>query len=155
MPRLRLPLPSLLLLASLVTGCAERGPASGLATVPVRIGSETFTLEIANTTASRETGLMRRDSMPSDHGMIFVFDRARSLNFWMKNTRIPLDILYLDEGGQVVSIHQMKPYDTKTETRSARPAKYAIELNVGRAAEAGVKVGDVLKIPASAREAVD
>jgi uncharacterized membrane protein (UPF0127 family) len=70
----------------------------------------------------------------------------------MKNTRIPLDILYLDAGGQVVSIHQMKPYDTRTETRSARPAKYAIELNVGRAAAVGVKPGDVLEIPASARE---
>lgn len=142
----------LIVAVAFFAGCAERGPQNGLATVPMKIGSETFTLEIANTDASREHGLMARDSMPPDHGMIFVFDEAKELNFWMKNTRIPLDILYLDAGGQVVSIHQMKPYDTRTETRSARPAKYAIELNVGRAAAVGVKPGDVLEIPASARE---
>jgi uncharacterized protein len=152
MLRLRLPL---FVLCAIVAGCAERGSGSGLAVVPMRIGSETFQLEVANSGASRERGLMQRDSMAADHGMIFVFDEPRELSFWMKNTRIPLDILYLDETGQIVSIHQMKPYDTKTKTVSARPSKYAIELNVGRSAEVGAKVGDVLEIPASARQAVD
>jgi uncharacterized membrane protein (UPF0127 family) len=69
----------------------------------------------------------------------------------MKNTRIPLDILYLDEHGKVVSIHQMKPYD-RSGVPSDGLAKYAIELNVGRASEVGAKVGDVLEIPANARE---
>ncbi|MGB7160632.1 MAG: DUF192 domain-containing protein [Tepidisphaeraceae bacterium] len=152
MPRLKHPI---LLIVLLAAGCAEPGSTSGLAVVPMRIGSETFQLEVANTGAARERGLMQRDAMPADHGMIFVFDEPRELSFWMKNTRIPLDILYLDETGQVVSIHQMKPYDTKTKTVSARPSKYAIELNVGRSAAAGVKVGDVLEIPASARQPVD
>jgi uncharacterized membrane protein (UPF0127 family) len=146
---------ALVLLFAVVTGCAQRGTNSALATVDMRIGSQTYTLEVANTPGTRERGLMERDSMPADHGMIFVFAEPRTLNFWMKNTRIPLDILYLDERGQVVSIHQMKPYDTRTKTISARPAKYAIELNVGQANKAGVKAGDVLEIPASAREAVD
>jgi uncharacterized membrane protein (UPF0127 family) len=152
MPRLKFPLFVLLILA---TGCAERGPNSGLATVDMQIGSRQYTLEIANTDKTRQRGLMERDSMPEAHGMIFVFEEERELNFWMKNTRFPLEILYLDAGGQVVSIDEMKPYDTKTEHRSARPAKYAIELNVGQVEKSGVKVGDVLRIPASARQAVD
>lgn len=152
MPRLKLPL---LLLIVLATGCAERGSTRGLATVDMRIGSQNYTLEVANTAATRQRGLMERNSMPADRGMIFVFEEEQPLSFWMKNTRFPLEILYLDAGGQVVSIHEMKPYDTRTNYRSARPAKYAIELNVGQVKKAGVKVGDVLKIPASAREPVD
>jgi uncharacterized membrane protein (UPF0127 family) len=148
MPRSKIPL---LLFVALVVGCSERSPTNGLATTTMKIGSETFTLEIANTSATREHGLMERDSMPADHGMIFVFKEPDELNFWMKNTRIPLDILYLDEHGKVVSIHQMKPYD-RSGVPSDGLAKYAIELNVGRASEVGAKVGDVLEIPANARE---
>jgi uncharacterized membrane protein (UPF0127 family) len=64
----------------------------------------------------------------------------------MQNTRIPLDIVFVDAAGKVVSIHQMKPHDLKS-TRSNGPAKYAIELNAGRAAEAGIESGDQLQIP--------
>jgi len=145
---------SVLLLAALVTGCAERGPNSGLATVDMQIGSRTYTLEIANTDVARQRGLMERDAVPEDRGMIFVFPEERELAFWMKNTRIPLDIIYLDAGGQVVSVHQMKPYD-RTSVPSARDAKYAIELNLGQVAKTGVKPGDVLQIPTSARQASD
>ncbi len=145
----------LVVVCAFATGCAESGPNSGLATVRMKIGTETYKLEIANTEDSRRTGLMRRDAMPADRGMIFSFDEERILQFHMLNTRIPLDILFLDAGGRVVSIHEMKPYDTKTDTRSARPAKYAIELNRGQIKVSGVKPGDVLEIPASAREPVD
>lgn len=131
-------------------GCG-RDEASGLATVNMQIGTKQFTLEVADTDVARAKGLMRRDSMPKLHGMIFVFARAEPQAFWMKHTRIPLDIIYLDADGKVVSIHQMKPYDLNT-TPSAGPAKYAIELNKGMAAEAGVKAGDVLVVPKEARE---
>jgi uncharacterized membrane protein (UPF0127 family) len=150
---LRLTLPVLLLVAFL-TGCAERGPNSGLPTVDMQIGSQTYTLEIANNDATRQRGLMERDSVPADHGMIFVFPDERELGFWMKNTRIPLDIIYLDANGRVVSVHQMKPYD-RTNVPSDGPAKYAIELNLGQVKTTGVKSGDVLNIPASALQAMD
>ncbi|HEX4797068.1 MAG TPA: DUF192 domain-containing protein [Humisphaera sp.] len=130
-------------------GC-QNSP-SGLATVKMQIGKNTFTLEVADTEATREHGLMERDSMPQDHGMIFVFGEERELDFWMKNTRFPLDILYVDAGGKVVSIKQMKPYDLGT-TPSDYPAKYAIELNLGAAADAHVHVGDKISIPAGSRE---
>jgi uncharacterized membrane protein (UPF0127 family) len=117
-----------------------------LPTVKMPLGSKTFTLEVADTNANRQYGLMRRDSMPADHGMIFVFAKEAPLAFWMKNTRIPLDIIYVSAAGRVVSVKQMKPYDTTT-TPSDGDAQYAIELNKDAAEKAGVKAGMTLELP--------
>jgi uncharacterized membrane protein (UPF0127 family) len=136
--------------ALLVGGCEEQSPDS-LPTVTMQIGSRAFTLEVARTEAEQQKGLMKRDSMPDDHGMIFPMHREEMQGFWMKDTRIPLDILFLDNHGKVVSIHQMEAYDEKNTTSSDFPARYAIELNKGVAAKTGVKVGDVLDIPPPAR----
>ena len=115
--------------------------------VRMPIGGETFTLEIADDGREQQWGLMARASMPADRGMIFVFGDESPRAFWMENTLIPLDILYLDATGRVVSVKQMKPRD-RTPVPSDGPAMYAIELNQGAAARAGVKAGDVLTIPA-------
>src|SRR5687767_12895988 len=89
-------------------GCRRNKPSqSDLPTIRVQLGGDTFTLEVANTEAARQYGLMHRDSMPSDHGMLFVFAEEQRQSFWMKNTRIPLDIIFVDAAGKVVSIHQM------------------------------------------------
>jgi len=140
---------SFLLLAVLVNGCHD-SPA-GLPVVTMKIGSRTFYLEVATTDGQREKGLMERDSLPDDQGMIFVFpeDKEVKYGFWMKNTRFPLDILYIDRAGVIVTIRQMVPYDRKT-TSSDKPYRYAIELNRGAAESAGVKVGDRLTIPPQA-----
>ena len=130
-------------------GCQEQ-PQSNLPTVKMQIGSRQFTLEIAADDESRMRGLMRRDSMPADHGMIFVFAETKPLSFYMKNTRIPLDIVYIGGDAKVVSIKQMQPYDVSPVPSDA-PAKWAIELNQGTAAAAGVSVGDALQIPEAAR----
>ena len=148
---------ALLLAAAIAAGAggcqsAASQPTSGLPTVKMQIGSKTFTLEVANDEETRERGLMRRDSMPADHGMIFVFDHEQVLPFYMKNTRIPLDIIFVGKDGVVVAVKQMRPYDLSI-TSSGKPALWAIELNAGAAAEAGVKAGDVLEIPAAARSA--
>ncbi len=140
-----------LLPLALLAGCGSSGPAttqSTLPTVPMKIGSRTFTLEVAADEYTRERGLMERDSMPADHGMIFVFSSDTSGGFWMKNTRIPLDILFVEAGGKIVSVHTMKPFDLNT-TPSGGDYRYAIELNAGAATEAGVKAGDHLDIPAN------
>jgi uncharacterized membrane protein (UPF0127 family) len=139
----------LICLAGLLVGC-EHSP-TGLATVKMQIGKRTFTLEVADTPGTQEHGLMERDSMPSDHGMIFVFPQEQDRYFWMKNTRFPLDILFVDAAGKIVSIHHMRAYDLST-TPSDFPAKYAIELNSGAAANAAVQAGDKLDIPQAARE---
>lgn len=134
------------------TGCqGSTTPQSDLPTTRMKIGKRTFTLEIANTPAARERGLMFRQSMPEDHGMIFVFPDQAVRRFWMRNTRIPLDIIFVNSDQTIVAIEPMKPFD-ESGTSSRRPAKYAIELNRGMAEKAGVKVGDQLEIPSAARE---
>jgi uncharacterized membrane protein (UPF0127 family) len=129
------------------------GRQPGLSVCDVKIGNTLFELEIANLKATREQGLKARDSMPADHGMIFVFKDPQLLYFWMKDTRIPLDILYLDERANIISIQQMQPYVTSPTTNSDAPAKWAIELNEHAAAQAGAKPGDHLDIPRIAQTA--
>ena len=138
-----------------ISGCYNTNETNtGLPTVSMKIGEKPFKIEVANTQEQRMTGLMRRDSMPSDHGMIFVFRMERDWSFYMKNTRIPLDLLFVDSGGTIRSIQKLKPYDL-TSVTSPVPVKYAIELNEGAAAKVGAKVGDRLIIPKEATEAKD
>jgi uncharacterized protein len=121
-----------------------------LPTTPMTLGGQPFTLEIADTPQTRRQGLMHRKSMPADHGMIFVFPEPDRLEFYMKNTLIALDVVYLDAGGQVVSIHPLEPLDEST-VASAGPAMYAIELNQGTAQRLGLKAGDKLTVPPGLR----
>ncbi len=150
------------LLLALVAGCSDATdpnapkPQSGLPTMQTKLGSHTFTLEVADNDHAHEIGLMYRDSMPDDHGMIFIFPDEQVRQFYMKNTRIPLDIAFLDAGGTVVSIKTMQPLDLSI-TSSDFPAMYAIEMNAGAANAVGLKVGDRIllatKPPATSRAA--
>lgn len=128
--------------------------ATGTPLAHVTIGGQPFKLEIAATKAGRDLGLMYRTSMPADAGMVFVFADEQPRQFWMRNTRIPLDILYLDAAGKVVSVKQLQPFD-ETGVPSDGPAKYAIELNQGTAARVGVKAGDVVSFPPSVQKPAD
>ena len=138
-----------------LAGCDDRGPTTGpqpqtgLAVVQMKMGSRNFTLEVADTDQSRETGLMYRDSMADDHGMIFVFSDEDVRQFYMANTRIPLDIAFIDAGGTVVSVKSMLPLDLRI-TSSDKAAKYAVEMNGGAAAAIGLNVGDRVVIPQQA-----
>jgi uncharacterized membrane protein (UPF0127 family) len=137
-----------LLMVILLTGCSSSNSSPlGLPMTDMQIGSKNYHLEIAGNDTSREHGLMERDDLPVDHGMIFVFPQASVQNFWMHHTRFPLDIIYADNQAKVLSVDSMKPFDEITPHRSAGPAKYAIELNVGQVDSCGIKVGDQLQIP--------
>jgi uncharacterized protein len=147
----------LLALAVAFNGCHQDPPKPDRepGTVDVRLGSRTYRLWVAATENTRRYGLMKRESMPADRGMIFVFRTQQPLTFWMKDTLIPLDILYLNAQGKVVSIHRMLPNDKDAfgeyvTTPSDAPSKYAIELNAGQAAASGVKVGDQIDLPPAA-----
>ena len=88
-------------------------------------------VEIADTEPLRMKGLMDRKTMGENRGMLFVFDREQKLNFWMKNTYIPLSIAYISTSGIINEIMDMKPLDTAVTYPSAMPALYALEVNRG------------------------
>lgn len=143
-----------LCMAGAASGCQDEAAQSNLAVVKMDLGGKEFDLEVANDRPKRSRGLMYRESMPSDHGMIFVFPREERLGFWMRNTKIPLDLVYINREGKIVSIHKLEPFD-ETTVRSEGPAMYAIELNRGTAEKLKLKPGDTIKIHADARKAAD
>ena len=128
---------------------ARQTAAEALPTVQVPIKGHTFTLEVANTEATREHGLMMRDSMAGSHGMLFVFDTPGKYGFWMHDTRIPLDIIFISAEGKVVDITPRRAYD-ETSVPPREPALYVIELNMGTADKVGLKTGDTIAIPVKA-----
>lgn len=114
----------------------------------MQIGSRQFILEKATTIGQQTRGLMRRDSLPADHGMIFIFPQAEPQPFWNHDVRFGLDNLFLDSSGRIVAIEHMDAYDE--HSTPAIVARYVIELNTGIPKEVGVKVGDTLTIPPDA-----
>jgi len=131
-------------MAAGVAACAARatGPS-------VELKGQHFDVEIADTESARERGLMFRESMPADHGMLFLFDDLAVRTFWMKNCRMPLDILYFDQNYNLVSAQQRVPA-CRSEPCPVYPsegaAKYVLELNAGTADKLGVQPGDALKV---------
>lgn len=120
------------------------------ALLPLTIKGKTIKVEVARTGKEKERGLMFRERMGKDEGMLFVYEREERLVFWMKNTPLPLSIAFIDKGGRIVDIQDMEPFNLATHT-SAHPATYALEMNRGWFAREGIKVGDLIKIPPTVR----
>ena len=117
----------------------------------VTLNDQSYVVELANTDNTRALGLMYREQMAADEGMLFIFPDTQRRAFWMKNTLIPLDILYFDQNRKLVSISENTPPCKNTTTRcpnypSAKPAKYVLEINAGLSQKHGFKVGDELII---------
>jgi len=122
-----------------------------LPTGSVELQGKHFSVELAKDPASQEQGLMFRDVMSSDHGMLFVFPDATRQTFWMKNTHIALDIFYFDANRKLVNVQQRVPPCLSNDNNcplypSAGAAQYVLELNGGSAEKLGVKPGDELTI---------
>lgn len=125
--------------------------AGELPIVQLSINGHRIDAEVASTPEQRATGLMHRFSLRPDHGMLFVFERAEPLGFWMKNTFIPLSIAFVAADGRIVNIEDMAPHDESTH-RSKAPVRYAIEMRKNWFAERGIKSGDrVDGLPGSTR----
>ncbi|MDI6755164.1 MAG: DUF192 domain-containing protein [Thermodesulfobacteriota bacterium] len=101
-------------------------------------------VEVVRTEGEKAKGLMFRESLGEDEGMIFVYAGEEILSFWMKNTRIPLSIAFIDQRGRIVDIQDMEPFSLRTHV-SARPAQYALEMNKGWFQRNGIGVGDFVK----------
>ena len=111
-----------------------------LPVVQLNAGMHLIHAEVAADYGSRMTGLMHRASMPSNAGMLFIFDEPGSQCMWMKNTLIPLSVAFLDDGGRIVNIEDMAP-QTEDSHCARQPARYALEMNRGWFAARGIKPG--------------
>lgn len=113
----------------------------GLPTTTLVLDGTPLVVEVADDPAEQARGLMHRDTLPADRGMVFVYPDLKPRHFWMKDTRIPLSIAFVDDAGVIVRIADMTPLSTK-RTPSLYPAQYAVEVNQGWFAAHGVEVGD-------------
>ncbi|MBV7269958.1 DUF192 domain-containing protein [Winogradskyella luteola] len=103
---------------------------------------KTLDIEIADNEYETQTGLMYRAKLESNHGMLFIFPNVQMRSFYMKNTKIPLDIIYIDENKSIVSFQKnAKPFD-ETSLPSEAPAQYVLEINAGLSDEWQLEVGD-------------
>jgi len=116
-------------------------------TISTQTGDHVFSVEIAATPATRERGLMDRRFMPMDRGMLFEFDRDEPVAFWMKNTYIPLDMVFIARSGKVTRIVDRAEPFSETAIPSGGPCAAVLELNGGVAAQIGLKIGDRARHP--------
>ncbi|WP_029006747.1 DUF192 domain-containing protein [Azospirillum halopraeferens] len=105
-------------------------------------GSFRFDVELALTSAQQAQGLMFRETMAADAGMLFVYDRPQPAAFWMKNTLITLDMLFVGSDGRIVNIHERAVPGSLDAVRSAGPVKGILEINGGMSARLGIRPGD-------------
>jgi uncharacterized protein len=108
--------------------------------VQLSAGMHLIRAEVAADFATRMRGLMHRESMPQNAGMLFIFDEATQHCMWMKNTLIPLSVAFIDERGAIINIEDMAPHSEKSHC-ARQPARYALEMNRGWFAAKGIKPG--------------
>jgi uncharacterized membrane protein (UPF0127 family) len=134
----------LTIVLTLSLACGRDGPTAvvhGTERAPVSVQ-----LEVANTPADRERGLMYRRSLPENGGMLFIFPEETDLSFWMKNTLIPLDMLFIARDGRIVGIHPDAVPLSLAPISVGAPSAYVLEVNGGWAARHGVRAGDQVEL---------
>jgi uncharacterized membrane protein (UPF0127 family) len=138
--------------AALVLSVAARAELQAFATAPLTIetgaGAQAFTVELAESPAQQEQGLMYRRSLAPDAGMLFVFPEPHQAVFWMKNTLIPLDMLFIAADGKIADLHERAVPMSVANIVSKVPVKAVLELNGGTVARLGIKVGDKVRAAA-------
>jgi len=128
------------LVATVATGARAQGEPQSLPTTTLTVGMHSIRAQLARSPEQRQIGLMYRKQMPTQEGMLFVFDQASPQCFWMRNTFIPLSIAFLADDGTVVNIADMQPQSDASHC-SAKPVRFALEMNQGWFAKRGVKPG--------------
>lgn len=110
-------------------------------------GNHAFTVEVVDTPETRAQGLMYRQELADDAGMLFDFREERPVSFWMRNTFIPLDMLFIEADGTILNIHaNARPHDT-TSIPSDGPVQFVLEIPGGRSEELGIAAGDMVEHP--------
>jgi uncharacterized protein len=119
-------------------------PQTKLPTVKLNVGGKDMVSEIADNDRSRQMGMMFRESMGKDEGMIFVFPFPHQTSFWMKNTLVPLDAAYIDPRGVILEIHKLMPLNEGSVPADSDQIQYVLETPQGWFERNGVKVGAVV-----------
>ncbi|MBN2326093.1 MAG: DUF192 domain-containing protein [Candidatus Omnitrophica bacterium] len=149
------------MIIALAAGCSDDernsensrppGALGPLQTVEFELGGVTVEIEVAITQAEQMQGLMYRESMPENHGMLFVNEQPRYLSFWMKNTRIPLSIAFIRDDLVISNIENMKPqtgsFEPVERYHSRYKCLYALEINEGWFEQHGIKAGEKIDLP--------
>ncbi|MCP5005543.1 MAG: DUF192 domain-containing protein [Planctomycetes bacterium] len=123
--RLRFVIP--LVLISLLFSCTRHPHSTSNHLYEILVNGKRILVEVASTYEERKQGLMYRDKLGKDSGMLFIFPQEKQLSFWMKNTKIPLSIAFIDSRGEITQIDSMTPYSTTSHT-SKDQVKYALEM---------------------------
>ena len=110
-------------------------------------GDRSFSIEVADTAAEREAGLMYRQDMADDHGMLFVFEVQQQVGFWMHNTPMPLDLVFVGQDGKIRAVKHGEPQSDAVISPGV-PVRFVLELKAGTAARNGIEYGDLLRHPA-------
>jgi len=147
-PRATIRLLVLLAISAFVAACS---PSENKVTIHTAQGEFTFSVEIADTPEARRQGLMFRQELAPDAGMLFDFETERPASFWMQNTLIPLDIIFIAADGTVRNIAHGRPQDP-TSLPSDGPVRFVLEIAGGRGAEIGLDAGDTIDHPRVERE---
>jgi len=138
---------ALLVLVVIAAGAPSRSEGLEALQIVTAAGTHDFQVEIARNEASRARGLMDRRFMPADHGMLFEFDHEAPEAFWMKDTYIPLDMIFISRTGVVTNIAANAEPLSERAIPSGPPCMAVLELNGGAAARIGLKIGDKVRHP--------
>lgn len=130
----------LLVLPLLIWGCSKQFNTSNNKLYEININDKKAHVEIASTREERAKGLMYREELGKDNGMLFIFPQEQYLSFWMKNTKIPLSIAFINFNGIITQIKSMSPNSLKTH-RSNEKVKYALEMKEGWFMKNRIKTG--------------
>lgn len=121
----------------------------------IELGGHSLAVEVAVTQMEQRKGLMFREKLPEDHGMLFIFQHPMRLKFWMKNTSIPLDIGYFDQKGILKEIHSLRPFDLDAVESRGHDLQFALEVNRGWFSRNGIGLGDKLPVETLAEILLD
>jgi len=111
--------------------------------IPLTAGMHVIQAELVANDRDRQQGLMFREKMGSNEGMVFVFDAPATVCMWMKNTPLPLSVAFIDESGKIVNIEDMKPQTTESHC-AKKPIRYALEMNQGWFKQKNIKPGSAI-----------
>jgi uncharacterized membrane protein (UPF0127 family) len=134
------------ILLTLLTACQKESdvqpdPLGPDAWLPLKVGNVSLESQIVLTQSEQRKGLMHRDTLGENQGMLFPYQSPRRLSFWMANTRIPLDIGFFDSTGLLCEVHRMVPFDTTPTQSKGTDLQFALEMNSGWFARNGLYPG--------------